>query len=110
MQIYFSNLTQLKDLLALMQLKPKKIVIMTNTSLIKFSLEQLKYLDVYTNKVICSQHVCALMQLCQCHLKLQMARRSSPFSWLFFSSNFLNYVAKDASIFHLKLDDNGRPN
>jgi hypothetical protein len=37
-QIYFQNLAQVKNLLPLMQLKPKKGAIATNTSPINFSL------------------------------------------------------------------------
>jgi hypothetical protein len=46
-QIYFRNLAQAKNLLALMQLKPKRGAIATNTSPINFSLSQLKYLNIY---------------------------------------------------------------
>jgi hypothetical protein len=37
MQIYFLDLAQLKDLLLSMQLKPKKGITMTNTTLINSS-------------------------------------------------------------------------
>jgi hypothetical protein len=52
-RIYFLDLVQLKDLMLLMWLKPKKWIIMIITPLINSSLQQLKYLDVYKNKPMC---------------------------------------------------------
>jgi hypothetical protein len=52
-QIYFPDLAQLKDSLPLMQLKPRKGIIATNTPLINSSPSQLKYLVVYTNMLMC---------------------------------------------------------
>jgi hypothetical protein len=46
---YFFDLAQFKDLLPPMQFKPMKGVITTDTPLINSSLEQLRYLVVYTN-------------------------------------------------------------
>jgi hypothetical protein len=108
MCIFFSNLEQLKDLLALMQLKPNSYHDQHLTDqFFPLAIEVCGCLHKQ-NKLICSKHVRAFMQLCQC--QLQMAR-SFPFRLVyFFSSKKFNYVAKDASIFHLKLNDNGRPN
>jgi hypothetical protein len=54
MHIYFLDLAQLKDLLPPMQIKSKKGATKMNTSLTNFSLQQLKYLDAYTNMPMCS--------------------------------------------------------
>jgi hypothetical protein len=51
--IYFPGLVQFKDLLPLMQLKPKRRAIVIDTLLINSSLQQLRYLNVYTNKLMC---------------------------------------------------------
>jgi hypothetical protein len=52
MHIYFLDFAQLKDLLLLMVLKPKKGATMINTPLINSSLWQLRFLDASTNKLM----------------------------------------------------------
>jgi hypothetical protein len=54
---------------------------------------------------------CVFTQLCQCHLELERVRKLSSFYMgYFFSSKSFNHVAKDASIFHLKLGSSRGPN
>jgi len=91
------DLVQFKDLLSLMQLKPKKRAIVTNTPLIYSSFQQLKYLDVY----IVGE--CVFMWFCSCHLERQRARRPSSSCLDYFSSSKnVNYIAKDVSTFYFK--------
>jgi hypothetical protein len=54
---------------------------------------------------------CVLTQMWQCYLKPKRTTWPSPFCLGYFSSskNF-NYIAKNASIFHLKLGNSDRPN
>ncbi len=51
--IYFLNLAQLKNQVPPMWLEPKKGAIVTNTPFTNSSHQQLRYLDVYTNKPVC---------------------------------------------------------
>ncbi len=104
-QIYFRNLAQAKNLLALMQLKPKRGAIATNTSPINFSLSQLKYLNIYKT---CW---CVFTWMCQCNLELKRAKGPSSFCLGNFSSskNF-KYIVKDVNILHLMSSNSGRSN
>jgi hypothetical protein len=53
---------------------------------------------------------CVLTQMCQCYLELKKAKRPSLFCLGYFSwSKKFNYIAKDASILHLKSNNNNRP-
>jgi hypothetical protein len=88
---------QHKDLLPLMQFKPRKGAIATNTPLINSSLSNW---NIWLLTQTCR---CAFTQLCQCHLELEGPRRPSSFylGHFFFSKSF-NHITKDASVFHLK--------
>jgi hypothetical protein len=53
---------------------------------------------------------CVFTWMCQCYLELEKVKKPSLFlSWLFFSIKNFNYIAKDATIFHLKSSNSGRP-
>jgi len=103
--IYFPNLAQFKELLPSLQLKLKKGVIMINTPLINSSLRQLRYLDVYTNKLMCSYMIVPMTFGASKDLKALLF-----LSWLLFSSKKFNYIAKNVSILHLKSSNSGKPN
>jgi hypothetical protein len=102
--IYFPNLAQFKELLPSLQLKPKKGVITINTPLINSSLQQLKYLDVYTKRLMFSYMIVPMPFGASKDLK------ALPFwTWLLFSSKNFNYIVKNVSILHLKSGNSGKP-
>jgi hypothetical protein len=80
-----------------MEFKPKKgaIAIDTAWSIFRLAIEVFGCLHKHVN--------CVFTQLCQCHLELEKVRRLSFFTCHFFSSIFFYHIAKDVSIFHLKL-------
>jgi hypothetical protein len=103
MHIYFLDLAQLKDLLLLMLLKPKKGATMINTPIINSSLWQLRFLDASTNKLMCFYTTV--------HANWSFRRlEGPPLSILvtFFHKINFNYITNDASILHLKLGNSNR--
>ncbi len=96
--IYFPNLTQLKNLLPLMQLKPRKEVITTDTH---WSIPPLSNWVIWLLTQTCW---CVFTQLCRCHLELERAKKPSFFYFgHFFLSKSFDHITKDVSVFHLKL-------
>ncbi len=103
MQIYFPYLAQLKDLLPLMQFKPKK---WTTTTTPQWSIPLFSNWNIWMFTQTCW---CIFTWVCQCYLEIKRARGPSPFCLGYFSpSKNFNYVAKDVNIFHLKLGNSSK--